>query len=230
MSFLWIRTSFANDNTMNYVVWNHQPITVTLPLHAIKLLRFSNPVAVGIPQSLQNNLNVDNQAGIVKLTATKAFAKTRIEVKDTTNGNVILLTIVTTKTASTVPLTILYKAPSQNNADNVGWLKAPSALNGEIAYVTLTRFAEQDLYAPKRLQKNPYGIQLTQSYMAPNGGVKPKLIFHNLFYDHSTINLPWATWHGGNVYVTAVMVRNVLSIPIDLHRNLTLLCGRDNRT
>lgn len=220
----------ADSSTINYVVWQQQPITVALPLNKEKTLQFENPVAVGVPNTLQGKLNISNQSGLVTLTALKAFQPTRIEIKDASAGKTIILDLGTSGSASIAPLAILYKVPTAGEQDDSGWLKTPAALKGEVAYVTLTRYAEQALYGPKRLQRNPYGIQLSQSYVMPDGGVKPNMIFHNLFYDNSTINLPWATWRGGDTYVTAVIVRNVLSTPVDLRRNLTMLCGHDNGT
>lgn len=222
---LLANTSFADQSTQ-YIIWQQQPISISLPLKQVKTLQFANPVTVGLPKSLTNKLTISNQAGLVMLHSLKSFSVTRVEVKDTVTKSVIILQLSTKMNASTTQLAILYQKPQVTNTIN--WLKPPNELQGELAYVTLTRYAELALYAPKRLRNNPYGIQLVQSYVSNNNGVNSKNIFHNLFYDASTVNIPWASWHGGNYYVTAVVVRNVLSVPLNLTHNLTLLCGHDN--
>lgn len=225
----FISSVFASTNSELYTVWQHTPITVLLPLNKTKTIKFVNPVVVGVPQDLKDKLSIDNQAGSIGFTALTSFKPTRIEVKDNTTHNVMILTLSTNAQASTASVSILYHQPAKESSDaSRGWLKAPSALTGEISYVTLTRFAEQALYAPKRLQRDPYSIQLVTSYLTPNGGIKPGNVFHDLFYDDSTVNIPWASWRGGEHYVTAVLVRNRLSTSLNLMKNLPLLCGHDN--
>ena len=220
-------TVFADDATVSYVVWQQQPIEVALPLKENKTLRFVNPVLVGIPNNMQDDITLQNQAGEVIFYVTKPVSG-RIEVKDTITGNTIILMLTTNQNASDAPLAILYKAPQESEAHaQEGFLTIPDALKGDQAYVTLTRYAEQQLYAPKRLQKNPYNIQLMDSFVTETNGNKPGMEFTSLFYDHSTVNIPWATWYGGTSYVTAVLVRNMLSSTLDLTKALPLLCGRD---
>ena len=217
----------ASNLPVAYVIWQQQPIEIALPLDQDKTISFVNPVAVGLPTSLNDKVTLSNSAGNVVFHVLKSFAPTRIEVKDTITASVMILNLSTAQNASNATLAILYKAPT-NDDNNQGWVSTPDPLKGDVSYVTMTRYAEQQLYAPTRLQSNPYNIQLVDSYVMPNGGVKPSMIFHDLFYDDSTINLPWASWRGGSTYVTAVLVRNMLSTSIDLTRALPLLCGHDS--
>lgn len=219
---------YANNTTLQYILWQKKPIEIVLPLKQSRQLQFAHPVEVGIPTALNDKLTIENQSGTVTFHILKGFNTTRVPVKDVVTNNTILLSLNTSENAPTTPLAILYQTPNQPSDDSTGWLKTPDSLQGELSYVTLTRFAEQALYAPKRLQKNPYGIELVQSYVRKDGGVNSNLFFHNLFYDNSTINIPWATWRGGDIYVTAVLIRNLLPTKINLTRNLTLLCGHDN--
>lgn len=224
-----IQSTFANSATELYVVWAQKPITIQLPTKVARTLKFVNPVSVGLPARLKGKLQINNQAGVVNFTVEKPFAATRIEVKDTTTNQIMVLIVSTADSASNATLSVLYQAPTNAyQPDNQGWIKTPTPLQGELAYVTLTRYAEQALYAPHRLQKNPYGIALVTSYLTPGGGIKSSNLFHTLFYDNSTINIPWASWRGGNSYVTAVLVRNTLSEPLDLTKNLPMLCGHDD--
>ncbi len=68
--------------------------------------------------------------------------------------------------------------------------------------VTLTRFAIQSLYAPKRLITTPEGI-----YRVPMQTEKHV----PLFYGASLDAMPLASWRSGNLFVTAVELKNLTS-------------------
>ena len=75
--------------------------------------------------------------------------------------------------------------------------------------VTLTRFAIQSLYAPKRLVNTPEGV-----YRAPMETEK----HIPLFYGASIDAMPLASWRAGALYVTAIELKNLTThyITIDL--------------
>ena len=225
--FVTFTSSVVWADNSQYEVFNNKPINVMLKLGVKKLVKFQNPVQIGIPTSLKGKLVVENVAGEVSLTAIKPFPKGRLEIRDNNAGKVLLVDIVISGSGSSVPLSIFYQQPNIQKED-VQWSKTPDVLTGEMAYVTLTRYAEQALYAPKRLITNPYGIQLVDSYQNPGEGVSQQNSHFNLFYDNSTVNVPWATWKGGDTYVTAIVVRNQLNIPLNLSKNIPLICGRDS--
>ncbi len=211
-----------------YRVWQHQPLSINLPVGKPRTLQFPNAVQFGVPPTLASQLSVNNNAGELQLTALKPFINQRVEVKDNTTGNQILLDLSAGLGRSDLTLAILYKKPNNDYSDSSGWLKEPYTLRGEMAFVTLTRFAEQQLYSPKRLLKNPYNVHLINSYIDRRGHVPKNDWFYGLFLDNSTVNIPWAEWFGGQEYVTAVLVRNQLSTPIDLTRNIANICGRES--
>jgi integrating conjugative element protein (TIGR03749 family) len=215
---------FANAISFEQKIWNHIPIDVTLPINKEKIIKFPDSVSLGVPASIRNNLFIQNNTGWLYLTAKKPFAQTRVEIKDNTTGEILLLNLSAEKNAADEPLEIIYQQQDTKNKT------LPNPLQGSLAYVTLIRYAEQQLYAPTRLRKNPYNIQLINSYVTKKGTLNQNQIFYGLFNDHSTINIKWAEWRGGNYYVTAVMVRNMQKTNIDLSRSLPLLCGRINQS
>ncbi len=73
--------------------------------------------------------------------------------------------------------------------------------------VTLTRFAIQSLYAPKRLILTPEGI-----HRAPMQTEKHV----PLFYGASIDAMPLASWRAGPLFITAVELKNLLSHPISI--------------
>lgn len=215
----------------SYIVWNNEPISIQLPIGKERAIKFPNPIAFGMSKNLSDLLSVKDNAGQLRLSALTLFKDKRVAVKDTVTGRIILLDLSSTpdKNAANYTVDILYKKPSVDEAaSNSGWVKKPSELQGEMSFVTLTRFAEQQLYSPKRLLKNPYNIRLITSYVDHKNDISKDQWFDGLFIDGSTHNLKWAQWYSSGYYVTAVLVRNQLSEPIDLTRNITNICGRDN--
>jgi integrating conjugative element protein (TIGR03749 family) len=224
--FVTVLSSFADNNkVMQYVVWNNKPINIVLPIGKTREIIFPHTVQFGMSKALSKNLQVTNNAGVLKFTAQKPFVSQRVEINDNIAGHMVLVNLSAAFNQTQVPLAILYEKPTAQS-EQAGWLKTPHALSGDMAYITLTRFAEQQLYAPKRLLRNPYGIQLVNSFVNARGEVSPHNWFYGLFIDRSTVNIPWAEWSGGNYYVTAVLVRNQLNTPINLTRNIVNICGR----
>ena len=211
----------TNTAPGQYVVWKDAPISVSLPINQPKEIFFDHMVLAGVPIALKNKLNIANHAGVLTLTALEPFGPTRIEVKDVQSKRIILLTLDASKIGNTIPLTIYEQEPKASAVD--GWKNAPNAMQGQMAYITLTRFAEQQLYAPKRLQSNPFGIQLINSFQ--QGKHSPDMA-NRLFLDGAIMAMPWASWNSGNHYITAVKLKNNTPLTIDLAKSLTLICGR----
>ncbi len=219
---------FAGNPIEQYAIWQKQPINIVLPIGKARKIIFPNVVKFGMPRTLNKKLRITNNAGVLKLTAQKPFIGQRAEVLDKTSGRQILLNLSADKNQTNVPVAIFYHKQNVSNQIQRGYLKTPKALIGEMAYITLTRHAEQQLYSPKRLLKNPYGIRLINSFADPRGKISSQNWFYGFFIDRSTINMPWAEWFGEHYYVTAVLVRNALNIPLDLNQNITNICGRTN--
>lgn len=221
----------SNSSYESYIVWKNSPISIRLPVGRERLIKFQNPVSFGMPKNFSEFLSIKNDAGILRLTALTSFSGKRVEVKDTVTGKLILLDLSSNsdKNSDESAIDILYKKPGYNEAvRNSGWVKEPSDLQGEMSFVTLTRFAEQQLYSPKRLLKNPYNIRLITSYVDHKNTIPKGQWFDGLFIDGSTHNLKWAQWYSSGYYITAVLVRNQLAEPLDLTHNITNLCGRDS--
>ena len=130
-----------------YTVWQHQPIALQLPIKQARTIRFPNAVTVGLPASLQHQLTLTNEAGVLIFTAQQAFKEARVLVKDTITNQTMTLDLNATRGSSTLPLHILYQAPTETT----GWLEKPAALQGEQQYITLTRYAEQQLVCPNTI-------------------------------------------------------------------------------
>lgn len=73
--------------------------------------------------------------------------------------------------------------------------------------VTLTRFAVQSIYAPKRLIETPEGLHRTPMQTEKHV---------DLFYGASVDAIPLASWRAGSLFVTAVELKNLLTHPINV--------------
>ena len=219
---------FANapgQVSWQHQVWQHIPIDVQLPLGKEKILRFPHSVSLGIPGSIRNKLSIQNNEGWLYITAYAPFAETDVQVKDHKTGFIILMHFAAHSHASDNAISIIYPKAHQG-AENNDQNSAQNPLNGEMAYVLLTRFAQQQLYAPKRLQSNPYHISLVESYANKEGQVPMSKWIYHFLIDGSVSAVPWAQWHGGQYYVTALMIQNQLPSAIDLRQSLNMVCGR----
>ena len=219
---LKLHQSAATPN-WTHVVWNHVPININLPIGKEKIVKFPNSVSFGLPGRLASKVFIQNNSGWLYITAYKKILKTRVEVKDNRTGEIILLNIEANKSAGDNATSILYQgAPTQIRSQN----DTPQQLKGQFAYITLTKYAAQQLYPIVRLRKNPYNIQLMKSYVNKRGSINRRYWVYNFFIDRSAVAMPIASWYGGNYYITAVKVRNLIGIPVDLRKNLNVIYGR----
>lgn len=90
----------------------------------------------------------------------------------------------------------------------------PTIASPHITVIALTRFAVQQLYAPKRLLVTSPSI-----YRIPMHAHKSV----DLVRDGSVLAMPLASWQGGDHYITAVLLRNQL--PNRLTVSPHQLCG-----
>ncbi len=200
--------SFASSGD-EHVVWQRTPIEITLPVGKERFVSFPTEVQFGYNHSLlpDSLLRVQNDNRTLYLLAQKPFSTQRVEVK-LNSGEIILLDIQAKNKASDNPIDIVL--PQLNNSTNVD----NDSSNESVSYVTLTRYAIQQLYAPERLLKQSNVI--TRFPMdAPH--IVP------LFYDGSATAMPLASWRGKDLYITALLIKNTLDQSLRLDPRL--LCG-----
>jgi integrating conjugative element protein (TIGR03749 family) len=217
--------SLQNKTPHEHIIWKEKPLDITLPLNKERMIHFSESVSFGYNQNLlnENSLVVQNNAGVLYLTAKKSFAPQRVEVKGNASGTIILMNLSAKPIASDTPIDVLIadkdeggiNSNNQNN-DSASDDKSNSYSisnqnkessnflnqafpNNTVSAVTLTRFAAQQLYAPKRLLKDRGDI-----FRVPMHTHKTV----PLILDGSVIAMPLASWRGGDLFMTAVLLRN----------------------
>ncbi len=163
------------------------------------------------------------------LTALKPFTTTRLYVTAQNTGEVMLIDISTDdkadNSATTIdikqnnlvlPMTTSTINNSQTLSDNSEDNNDNAVVSDNDAYVTLTRFAWQQLFAPSRLLDNSVGITRAPMHTQP---MVSSLIYGDKVYAHPAIS-----WVYNDTYVTAVELRNKYyhSTTINVSRDL---CG-----
>lgn len=217
--------NFQTGVPHEHVIWQQAPINVILPVGKERMVSFPGAISFGYDKSVlgDNVLSVQNNNGTLYLTAKTAFTTQRVEVKCQNNGQIILLNLSAQANASDTPLDVVIAQANNVSALSVPNTPAPVSDSQTInpsftettpSYVELTRFAAQQLYAPKRLLVQPLSIYRTPMHTKKS---VPLLL------DGSVAAMPIASWRGGNLTVTAVLFRNQLHQPNTL--DARHLCG-----
>ena len=181
------------DIVPHRVHWQDVPIPVVLTVGAERRVQFKVPVSVGVPSSLQALLRTQTVNGSVYLLAHAAFAETRVLVRELDTGQTYLLDLRATHEASSNEAIIIESGPAAEST-----LTSDTHNPGTHGYVSLTRFAAQQLFAPLRLAAPLPGIaripvQQQSVFLLPGGTIEAT---------------PLMAWRAGQLFLTAVKLRN----------------------
>jgi integrating conjugative element protein (TIGR03749 family) len=196
---------FEASQAPERIVWTKVPIALSLPVGKERMVTFPGDVRAGVPPGLADVLRTQSVDGTVYWLARKPFPPTRIQVQEIDSGRVYLLDLRAENDATgTMPVEILVRSRIPQGTED----PTPAASDSERAgYVSLTRYAAQQMYAPRRLLRDPPGV-----YRAPLRVKRAVAIVRGGAIEAT----PLATWRGGDLYVTAVKLRNVTNAPIAL--------------
>lgn len=185
------------------LVWDKAPLQISLgigPDHE-RPVTFPAPMHIGIPQDIAHLLRVQTVGRTSYFTALAAFTRTRVVAEDRATGAVILLDLTASKdSGNTLPVTIVVpSAPVDNTAE--------TDTQPPIDMVTLTRFAAQQLYAPRRLATPHPAIRRVL--------VDPRPI-EDLYAGAGIRATPAAQWRSEDFHLTAVVLQNLRPEAIEL--------------
>lgn len=193
----------ADAKDVQHILWDKTPIYITLPLNKERLIRF--PFAISIVDS-----ELDEDVGVLKiedalyLNPHKAFDNKRMVVQLMPQGEAIVLNLSATKDAlDTTSIEVLMgEEEGAANDKEPNQVESTDVVNSDINAVSLTRFAIQSLYAPARLLVTPTGVRRT-----------PMLAHRTdaMVYGASVTARPLISWYGGQLYVTAIELKNELN-------------------
>ncbi len=217
MSLSYAATNSAINSADEHIVWQRAPINITLPVGKERFVTFPTEVQFGYNTKLlpPSKLRVENDNQTLYFLAKKPFNTQRTEAK-LDNGEIILLDINAKKQADDHSIDIVLPAIHRTNKNDKNKNNENNSYTSQsnVNYVTLIRYAVQQLYAPQRLLKHS---NVMMRFPMETAHVVP------LFYDGSASAIPLASWRGDNLYVTALLVKNLLNQ--SLHIDPRLLCG-----
>lgn len=194
------------------IVWDRTPLGIMLPVGQERQVTFPAPVEVGMPAGLADVVRTQVVAGTIYWLAKKDFTPQRIQVRDTATGQIYLVDLSARASASPAPV-IIALAPTDPTSAAFGLAggSASPAMGSVVEsappsppkipaydYATLTRFASQSLYAPRRLAPALPGVFRTPVDERPV----------NLVRGESIQATPLIAWRSGKLHVTAVRLRN----------------------
>jgi integrating conjugative element protein (TIGR03749 family) len=193
----------AAETIPERIVWQKEPIRLDLIVGKERRVDFPGPVKVGLPPKLESMVRVQSIAGTIYLLAHREFDATRVMIRETESGRMYLLDVTATGKGGSAPPVEVYAGVEPNdtrtqprNAGSVGPASAPAIPS--YGYVTLTRFAAQQLYAPARLLKDLPGVVRVP--------IKRKKV--SLVRGAAVAAEPLAAWRAGDLYLTAVKLTN----------------------
>ncbi|MCP5417431.1 MAG: TIGR03749 family integrating conjugative element protein [Chromatiaceae bacterium] len=187
------------------IIWQKTPIELALSVGKEQRVDFPGPVRIGLPATLQPILRVQSVAGNLYLLAHRPFEPTRVMVRAIESGAVYLLDLsADNKSAPTAAIQIF--DPEVEQSDLSSDQTEPSPIFPTYGYVALTRFAAQKLYAPARLLRDLPGVVRVP--------VRRKSV--QLIHAGQVTAEPLVAWRAGDLYLTAVKLRNSTSHPVTL--------------
>lgn len=191
------------------IFWEKKPIKLSLAVGHERVIHLPGPgvVKAGVPAFLNRGaLRTQVIDNTIYWLANEPFEETRIQVVNTANGETFLFDVEgEEKGGSIAPVEVVKAKPAQAHG-------AQTAKNGvkttrPVDYVTLTRYASQQLYAPERLLNKLPGVVRVPL----DSETKVKLVRGG-----KVEALPLISWKGGDFYITAVRLRNKTTDYINL--------------
>ena len=194
---LWAQTLSAESMPSQRIQWQKTPIAIVLSVGEERMVHFRAPVSVGIPATLESILRTQTVNGTVYWMAQVAFGSTRVMVREIEGGQTYLFDLSAATNGEDLAAIVVFVDEITEPENRLG-KTAEGARHG---YVSLTRYAAQQLYAPMRLLSSVPGIvrvpvQQHSVALVPGNGVEAK---------------PLVAWRAGHLYVTAIKLTNRLA-------------------
>ncbi len=188
------RTLFAESMLPQRIQWQKTPIAIALTVGEERMVHFRAPVSVGIPATLESVLRTQTVNGTVYWMAKAAFGSSRVMVREIEGGQTYLFDLSAATNGEYSEAIVVFVDETTEAESRLG----ETGEGTRHGYVSLTRYAAQQLYAPMRLLSSMPGI-----VRVPVQQRKFALVPGN-----HVVATPLATWRAGHLYVTAVKLSN----------------------
>lgn len=188
------------------IVWDRTPIGLILTVGQERLVQFPGPITLGVPSGLTQLLRVQTVDDTVYLLAQQPFEAARVIARERDGGRTYVLDVsASADGGETGPVQITLAAEANPPDSPDGDVNAlHDVAPARIGYITLTRFAAQQLYAPARLLGDLPGVVRVP--------IKPDPIA--LLHGDTVTATPLIAWRVDGLYLTAVKLTNRLTIPL----------------
>lgn len=198
-----IANTQANDE---HIVWVKTPIDFVVPLNHQRMLSFPARVELDNdnPELTTDKVTIYNNAGTLYITAHKSFKPILLQVKLISSGEVVLVYLSSSdKAEDNNPLDVVIPSisPSAFNAGQVS--EKPTVTIND---VSLLRFAAQQ-FGVKRVASHPNNVSRTPMYTHKSV---------DIYYGDMVQAFPLISWRGGDLYVTAIQLKNTTDQTIQL--------------
>ncbi|MBL3601671.1 MAG: TIGR03749 family integrating conjugative element protein [gamma proteobacterium endosymbiont of Lamellibrachia anaximandri] len=207
LGFAFCLSAWADTPPMERIIWNKTPIRLTLQVGKERLVHFPSAVRINVPPEQIADLRTQSVDGTVYWLASSPFETTRILVQEIDSGRTFLFDLTANeKSGGTSPVTILN--PEQESTTPLSKTGNPRKESVRLDYITLTRFAAQQMYAPTRLLKNDPRLHRISLHTPDD---------ISLVHGGAVDARPLISWLGdGGRYVTVVRLRNRSDQPLSL--------------
>ena len=191
------------------ITWRGEPIKIELGVNQERRLTFPADIFVEYNKATDPGLQ-RSRIQIIKntayLKATNSVPSSRLIIGDIKSQKRYLLDVQAVKTSKHYPQVVVEdgaNTSSTSSSDSGGNIPYPAFQGSRSAgYVSLIRFAAKELYAPDRLRGTEKNIS--------RASVTRKRV-HHLLRGHVGDTHPVAAWKSGELYVTALKVKNTTS-------------------
>lgn len=187
------------------VQWENIPLPVTLHIGQERIVDVGKAVRIGYPATLEGKVRLQSAGGKVFMLANTAFPATRIQLRDTGSGELILLDIQAIQsTLALEPVQISHAPQTPATAK----ASVPVTVSTEPLPVLLVRYAAQSLYAPLRTVEALPGVTPTPVRLAKR--------ITTLLPQQPVTATPLAAWQVNTTTVTAIRLQNRSGLRITL--------------
>lgn len=203
-----------------HVVWNKLPISFAVPVGHERLLSFPEKVkVVNDDKTLTSDkVSILNNSGTLYIKTKQVFDPIRLRIVVVSTGETILVDLSGVQNGDDLPLEVVLAntvVDTDSTQDSSHHDDKSAKRSAAANVVSLTRFAIQQLYSPQRLLEENPNIYRTPMY------TQKSVV---LTTGDSLSAFPLISWRGGDLYVTAVLLRNNLHQTVSLNPNAFLGC------
>lgn len=187
-------------NAVELMEWDRTPLVIDLPVGQERLVVLNRNVSVGLPVTIAHDdiLRVQSTGGVLYFKAHEAFDTERVQLKDESTGEIILVDLTAKADASAEQIQVI-SAEKVAEAD-ASERPEPAAEQRAPLPVVLTRYVAQSLYSPLRVIEPVSGINRVA--MRLPGSVE------TLLPALPVEARPIAAWTLEGLHATAIELRN----------------------